>query len=168
MRTASFFFRIALLAIGFVAMASNAVAQIQAPGKPIEFQAKAVEVTANGGWAKLMWMASRDGGIPTHFDIYMAEGETDDQSKFEKVGGVDVDPNTPVERYTFTYLQKDLPLGTYTFYVVAVNNGGESERSVLRVVTLKVNGGTDKIFKIVSKPSNTAKPCSKNWSPWSW
>lgn len=160
MRTASFFFRIALLVIASVAMASNAIAQIQAPGKPIEFQAKAMEVTANGGWAKLMWMASRDGGIPTHFDVYMAEGETDDQSKFEKVGGVDVDPNTPVERYTFTYLQKDLPLGTYTFYVVAVNNGGESDRSVLKVVTLKVNGGTDKIFKIVSKPTNTAKPGS--------
>lgn len=159
MRTASFFFRIALLAIGFVAMASNAVAQIQPPGKPIEFQAKPVEVTANGGWAKLMWMASRDGGIPTHFDIYMAEGETDDQSQFEKVGAVDVDPNSQPGT-VFTYYQKDLPLGTYTFYVVAVNNGGESDRSTLRVVTLKVNSGEDKKLVIVSKPGNTAKPGS--------
>ncbi len=159
MRTVSFFFRIALLAIGFVAMASNAVAQIQAPGKPIEFQAKPVEVTANGGWAKLMWMANRDGGIPTHFDIYMAEGETEDQSKFEKVGSVDVDPNGQPGTM-FMYYQKDLPLGTYTFYVVAVNNGGESDRSLLRVVTLKVNSGEDKKLVIVSRPGNTAKPGS--------
>lgn len=157
MRTGSFLFRIVLMALAFVSASSLMTAQLDVPGKPIEFQAKAVEVTPNGGWAKLMWMANREGGIPTEFNIYIAEGETDDMSKFEKIGGVAVDPNDMPDNGVFTYIVKDLPLGTYSFYVVAVNASGESQRSVIRVVVLKVNNGEDKKVVIVSKPSNTAK-----------
>ena len=99
------------------------------PGKPVEFSAKVVE---EGTMVKLIWQTNRDGGTPTVFCIYVAEGETEDMDDFELLAEVEASPNSMIH----DYLAKDLEPGTYTFYVIAKNDDGTSERSVIRVVVL--------------------------------
>ncbi len=129
MTSASMFVRsaIAILAFVFTATAVRA----EAPGKPIEFGATVVE---NGTMVKLSWMANRDGGIPTSFCIYIAEGETDNQADFELLKEDDFEPNP---NGLYSYLVQDLEPGIYSFYIVAKNDDGTSDRSVIKVVNLK-------------------------------
>lgn len=109
---------------------ATASAQVEAPGKPIEFYAKVVE----NGTAKLSWMANRDGGDPTSFCIFYAEGETENMDDFELLKETDIRAD---QNGVYTYLVKDLDPGKYTFYIVAKNEGGDSPRSVTKVLTLE-------------------------------
>ena len=71
--------KIAIAIVVALVGVSAAVAQ-DAPGKPIEFGARVVE---NGTMVSLSWMANREGGDPTSFCIYYAEGETEKMEEFE-------------------------------------------------------------------------------------
>ncbi len=135
----------------------------EAPGKPVEFDAKVVEASSEGAQVKLMWMASRSGGAPSHFDIYIASGETENMDDFALLGTVEVDPNKPVNNGVYYYITDRLEPGTYTFYVIARNDDGSSERSVIRVVTIKKGDDKPKsgLF-IVSKRTAVAEE-GKPW-----
>ena len=99
------------------------------PGKPIEFSAKVVE---EGTMVKLTWMANREGGAPTEYCIFIAEGETEDMDDYRLLDEVEANPNAQIEQY----IVRDLEDGTYSFYIKAKNDDGTSERSIIRVVTL--------------------------------
>lgn len=112
---------------------STTVTKADVPGKPVEFGYKVVEGNTEGAMVKLSWMTNRDGGTPTSFEVYMAEGQTEDMSKFDKIATVEAEPNT----IAYNYLTKRLEPGTYTFYIVAVNADGSSQRSIIKVVTIQ-------------------------------
>ena len=129
MQTAKLLFRSMLVAMTVLFTVQTASAE--APGKPIEFGAQLVE---EGTMVKLSWMANREGGEPTEFCIYYAEGETENMDDFSLLAETDSEPNP---NGLYTYLVKDLEPGEYTFYVVAKNDDGESGRSIIRVVEIK-------------------------------
>ena len=115
---------------------STAIAvRAEAPDSPIEFSAMAVEADSVGAMAKLSWMANRTGGTPSMFDIYIAEGETEDMTKFELLDSVSAADQKHGTSYW--YLTARLSPGVYTFYVIARNADGSSERSKIKVVTIK-------------------------------
>lgn len=136
---------------------STSAVKADAPGKPVEFGYKVVEANTEGAMVKLMWMSNRDGGTPTSFDVYMAEGQTEDESKFTKIGTVEAEPNS----VKYDYLTNRLEPGTYTFYVVAVNADGSSTRSIIKVVTIQKQDNKPAIT-IVSKRSAEAS-AGKGW-----
>jgi hypothetical protein len=125
------FLRSALLLVALFVSAT--AVRAAAPGKPVEFGAKIIKSNSSGGQVKLMWMANREGGVATSFDVYMAKGETEDMSAFDKIGTVNV---ANADEKTFYYLVSNLEPGTYTFYVIAVNADGSSQRSIIKVVTI--------------------------------
>jgi len=137
MRFASLFFTTVVAAFALLFSAQTALAE--APGKPVEFGATVVE---NGTMVKLFWQANRDGGEPTSFSIYVAEGETENEADFTLLAETDAEPNA---NGLYTYLVKDLEPGIYTFFVKANNADGTSGRSIIRVVKLgENNNGTGK------------------------
>ena len=128
MTSLTLFSRMALAVLAFVFTATAVHAE--APGKPVEFGARVVE---NGTMVKLTWMANRDGGEPTMFCIFIADGETENEADFELLKEDDF---TAVQNL-YSYLVQDLEPGTYTFFIKAKNDDGTSERSIIRVVTLE-------------------------------
>ncbi len=106
------------------------------PGKPVEFSAKVVE---QGTMVQLTWQTNTDGGQPSDFVVYMAEGETEDTTRFSAIAEVPAQPG----RGVYTYLVRDLEPGTYTFYVKARNAHGSSMRTPIKVVVIKDGNGND-------------------------
>lgn len=131
---------------------STAIAvRAEAPDSPIEFSAMAVEADSVGAMAKLSWMANRTGGTPSMFDIYIAEGETEDMTKFELLDSVSAADQKHGTSYW--YLTARLSPGVYTFYVIARNADGSSERSKIKVVTIKKKEAEAPSITIISKSS---------------
>ncbi|MBI2794722.1 MAG: T9SS type A sorting domain-containing protein [Ignavibacteria bacterium] len=153
MRTVTALLRSALAL--FALAITSVTVQAAAPAKPIEFGARIVDNSTpgvSGVTVKLTWLANRDGDLPTSFDVYMAEGETEDETLFSKIGSVEVTPNMPPNNTVFWYAVENLQPGTYTFFVKAVNADGESPRSVIRVVV--VEDPSEPKISIASQPSN--------------
>lgn len=119
-----------------VMLAPSALAQVNVPGKPVEFEAKLVE---RGTAVKLMWSVNREGGLPSDFVVSMAQGETEDTSLFTRVGEVTAKANMA----TYSYLIENLTSGTYSFYVVARNSAGVSIRSAIKVVVVGDDNGNN-------------------------
>lgn len=133
-----------VFAMGFV----TSFAQ-QRPG-PEGFQAKVLANNAGGQYVMLGWFGIQGNDVPTAYNVYQAEGQTEDLTKFTKIGSVVVDPAKPPRENFYTYNVENLATGTYTFFVRAAWGNEESARTIIKVVTLQVN--TEKKVTIVSKP----------------
>jgi len=106
-----------------------------APNKPIEFSAKRINEPNKPASVLLSWMEARDGDEATHFDIYIAEGETENLDDFRLLATVDgVGRGTDGKPRFYTYSAEDLADGVYTFFIVARNDDGESPRTSIKVV----------------------------------
>lgn len=127
-----------LVVAAIVAPTGRTLAEV--PGKPVEFTAKVVE---QGTMVQLTWQTNGDGGAPSDFVVYQAEGETEDTTLFTAIAEV---PAQQGGRNTYTYLVRDLEPGTYTFYITARNASGSSIRTPIKVVVIKEgnNNGNDK------------------------
>lgn len=133
-----------VLAMGFV----TAIAQ-QRPG-PTEFQAKVLATSTGVQYVQLGWLGITGNDMPSGYNVYQASGQTEDLTKFEKIGTVRVDPANPPRENFYTYAVERLTAGTYTFFVRAFWGNEESARTPIKVITLATNA--EKKVTIVSKP----------------
>lgn len=133
-------------------VATSITVRAEAPAKPIELGARVVENSTTGAVVKLTWLANREGDLPTSFNVYMAVGETEDESQFSKIGEVQVTPNMPPNNSVFWYAVENLQPGTYTFFIKAENADGEGPRSIIRVVVIEDD--SQPRIDITSQPSN--------------
>lgn len=134
------------LVAALILLASSVATWAAAPNAPVEFEAEnASNLTTTK--VALSWFANRAGDAATSFDVYRAEGETEDLSLFDKIGSVDVTPNNSLR---FSYYDMGLEPGVYTYFVKAVNADGESDRTRIRVV--RVGTPEPKVF-IVGQPN---------------
>lgn len=133
-----------VFAMGFV----SSLAQ-QRPG-PQGFQAKLLANNAGSKYVLLGWNGIDGNDIPNAYNVYQASGETEDLTKFEKIGSVVVDPATPPRENFYTYAVENLAAGTYTFFVRAVWGNEESARTPIKVITIATT--SEKKITVVSKP----------------
>lgn len=125
-----------------------------APRSAVEFNAL---VSAEGGakFVTLYWYMAQEGDLATGFDVYMAKGETEDPSAFEKIGNVEARADEPRGKYMFKV--ENLAAGVYTFYVVAYNADGSADRTRIKVVNTGGNTGGDKIVKFTTEPKRVGE-----------
>jgi hypothetical protein len=154
MRTQFSFIR--TLAMAVVVLSASVVAAFAGtPLPPREYGAYVMGDQSNQV-VLLKWYATQDGPTATSFNIYQAAGETEDVSKFDKIASVEAkpqEPNAPANKYTFEV--RDLKEGTYSFFIRAVNDDGEGERSVIRVAVIKIKVVKEGIW-FVSQPISYA------------
>jgi hypothetical protein len=141
-----------LAAIALVATAAVMVAA--APSKPVEFSAKRVTEPNKPLSVLLSWLEAGDGDAATHFDIYIADGETENADDFRLLATVDaVERKDGKNRHLYKYSAEDLAEGVYTFYVVARNDDGTSQRTPFKVVHVERPQAK---LTFVSAPAKTA------------
>lgn len=133
-----------VFAMGFV----SSFAQ-QRPG-PDGFQAKVLDNNAGSQYVMLGWYGVKGNDVPDSYNVYQAPKETEDLTKFTKIGSVVVDPAKPPRENFYTYNVENLAAGTYTFFVRAVWGNEESARTMIKVVTIKDK--SEKKVIIVSVP----------------
>lgn len=133
-----------VFAMGFVASFAQ-----QRPG-PEGFQAKILDNNAGSQYVMLGWYGIKGNDVPDSYNVYQASKETEDLTKFTKIGSVVVDPAKPPRDDFYTYNVENLAAGTYTFFVRAVWGNEESARTMIKVVTIKDK--SEKKVIIVSVP----------------
>lgn len=133
-----------VFAMGFVASFAQ-----QRPG-PEGFQAKILDNNAGLQYVMLGWYGIKGNDVPDSYNVYQASKETEDLTKFTKIGSVVVDPAKPPRDDFYTYNVENLADGTYTFFVRAVWGNEESARTMIKVVTIKDK--SEKKVIIVSVP----------------
>ena len=133
-----------VFAMGFVASFAQ-----QRPG-PDGFQAKVLENNAGSQYVMLGWYGIKGNDVPDSYNVYQASKETEDLTKFTKIGSVVVDPAKPPRDNFYTFNVENLAAGTYTFFVRAVWGNEESARTMIKVVTIKDK--SEKKVIIVSVP----------------
>lgn len=116
-----------------------ALTAMAAPKSPIEFDAKIVALPNAAPYVTVSWVAPKDGDEPTAYLVYMAEGETEDRTRFVVVDTVHADELVSDRGGLKFYATdiKDLERGVYTFFVTAINDDGESPRTKIKVLNLK-------------------------------
>ncbi len=135
-------------------IASTAVLVAAAPLTPVEFSAKRITEPNKPLSVLLSWFEAKEGDAATHFDIYIAEGETENEDDFRLLATVEaVERQDGKERHRYTYSAEDLAEGVYTFYVVARNDDGTSRRTAIKVI--HVERPSPKLT-FVSAPNKTA------------
>jgi hypothetical protein len=118
-----------------VFIATTAVLVAAAPLTPVEFVAKRITEPNKPLSVLLSWFEAKDGDPATHFDIYIAEGETENPDDFRLLATVESVGRDPGrERPRYTYSAEDLAEGVYTFYIIARNADGSSRRTPIKVV----------------------------------
>ena len=133
-----------VFAMGFVASFAQ-----QRPG-PEGFQAKVLDNSNGSQYVMLGWFGMQGNDVPGSYNVYQASKETEDLTKFTKIGSVVVDPAKPPRENFYTYNVENLAAGTYTFFVRAVWGNEESARTMIKVVTIKDK--SEKKVIIVSVP----------------
>ena len=133
-----------VFAMGFVASFAQ-----QRPG-PEGFQAKVLDNNAGSQYVMLGWYGMQGSDVPDSYNVYQASKETEDLTKFTKIGSVVVDAAKPPRENFYTYNVENLAAGTYTFFVRAVWGNEESARTMIKVVTVKDK--SEKKVIIVSVP----------------
>lgn len=146
-----YFSRIAVAVLMFAMGFANTYAQ-QRPG-PDGFQAKVLQNSAGKQYVQLGWFASPQYPLPDAFNVYQATGQTEDMTKFTKIGSVAVDAAKPPRDNFFMYNIDNLAAGAYTFFVRAVWGTDEGNRTPIKVVVLKEK--SDPKVIIVSRPVTT-------------
>lgn len=138
-----------LVAIGGILLPGLVVAGV--PSKPREFTAKGQYTnTPNVYQALLQWAASQSENAndsPTGYYIYRATGQTEDMSQFSRIATVPSDTQR-----TYVYIDSPLSAGTYTYFLTAYNNDGESQRTPIRVVVVPPNTPPDNVLRFVTVP----------------
>lgn len=122
-----------------------------APATPVEFTAKAVSGTTA---VYLSWIAKNEGDAATSFNIYMYKGEsrdTDDFDLYKTVNSQDYREKDKHGNQIYKVEISRLEAGVYSFYVTAVNDDGESEASIVKVLQVYGNNNSDKP-KVISEP----------------
>ena len=129
-----------VFAMGFVASFAQ-----QRPG-PEGFQAKVLDNSNGSQYVMLGWFGMQGNDVPGSYNVYQASKETEDLTKFTKIGSVVVDPAKPPRENFYTYNVENLAAGTYTFFVRAVWGNEESARTMIKVVTIKDKSATPILF----------------------
>lgn len=140
--------------LAIVMMLAAFGARAAAPNAPVEFSGKVMYATNAAPYVILSWYEAKEGDRATRFDVYQASGQTEDLTKFDKIGSKDAYPADSIkERGRYTFEVRDLAAGTYTFFVRAVNADGESNRTQIKVLTIQKQ--EDRVV-FVTEPSKTA------------
>lgn len=140
--------------LAIVMMLATFGARAAAPNAPVEFSGKVMYATNTAPYVILSWYEAKEGDRATRFDIYQASGQTEDLTKFEKIGSKEAYPADSIkERGRYTFEVRDLAAGTYTFFVRAVNADGESNRTQIKVLTIQKQ--EDRVV-FVTEPPKTA------------
>lgn len=129
-----------LAVIAFTAMASHALADV--PGTP-------QNLTATWQWsnineqiwmpvASLKWYGNLDGGMPSGFRIYHADGEKSTYDGFELINSFDryIWDSTAQDGEWRSILGQQLSAGTHSFYVETYNLDGTSNPGNIATVTM--------------------------------
>ncbi|MEN9281657.1 MAG: hypothetical protein RL594_592 [Bacteroidota bacterium] len=108
----------------------------------------------NGGLATAVvaWNGIAGPDAPLKYVVYRAEGETENESKFSKVGTVPHNAGNRENRYTFTL--QGVKAGTYTFFVRGYWQNGEGPRSAIAV--LEVKTPETPVIAFISAPVTSA------------
>jgi hypothetical protein len=141
----------AVLAV--LVLAATAV-KAEAPRKPVEFGGKVLTTQSCTQVALLMWVQNREGDAPIQFNVYQADGQTENMADFTKIAEVEVKPNTLEYKYEVTGLEP----GVYTFFVRAANADGESDRSNIKVLVIKEIATSLKFVTEPNKKGTVNKP----------
>ncbi|MBK9247431.1 MAG: putative Ig domain-containing protein [Ignavibacteria bacterium] len=136
-----------MVAILIAFFALSGTAQSAAPGTPLSFTARLLDGTK---YVYLEWKSNQENGAgkADGFKIFMATAKTDDINLF-KEAAIAKDGNY--------YKFRDLSSGEYSFYVIAYNADGESNRTDFRNVTVP-GSNNDLYIKFVSDPIKTGTP----------
>ncbi len=125
-----------LLAATFVAKAQN-----YGPEPPVHLTGKVLIMEKQPVQADILlkWQIGKTPVWPESFNVYMAEMESDTNTKpeFEKIGNVEADQN----KREFSYRVEDVENGIYKFYVtsLATVNGEMHESRPSEIITVTVN-----------------------------
>ncbi len=124
------------------------------PNPPREFSATSEQIfgtTKFNVYLKWYYSAYDDSSKKAvGYHIYMANGQTEDESQFQLVATV-VDGDSAGWFYKTI---GQLSAGTYTFYIKAYNNSGESNRTGIKVFTLTVKN-TETALRFTTTPGKT-------------
>ncbi len=120
---------------------------------PVNFTAKVVTAPNSPAYVLLSWKNNPDADAPTKYNVYRAVGETEDESKFDKIGSVATDP-APREG-VFTYKVQNLKAGTYTFFVKGAWADELGARTAIKVCVVEEPSKGEKKLFIVSTPVKT-------------
>ncbi|MCX6141302.1 MAG: T9SS type A sorting domain-containing protein [Candidatus Kapabacteria bacterium] len=145
---------IAVFAFGFIGMTA------QLRPVPTDFGAKVITEPNAAPYVLLSWIGIKGDNLPTAYFVYRATGQTEDEAKFDKIGGVEVNPTTPPRENLYTFIVKDLKPGVYTFFVRAVWGKDEvGPRTPIKVVVLQ-NGVEAKVWFVTEpvKKGTEGKP----------
>ena len=126
-----FLMTLVVIATGFISL----VAQVRPT--PSEFKAKVVAEPNAAAYVFLSWIGVTGDGQPAAYNIYMAAGQTEDETKFDKVGRVEVKPNDPPRENSYSFMVKDLKPGTYTFYVRGAWANDLGPRTPIKVLVIE-------------------------------
>lgn len=131
-------------------------AQAGVPPTPREFSAKGMYTDSIGIFkAVLSWWAGQwenDASRPTGFYIYRASGRTEDLSQFSRIATVEFDTSKRSQQ-VYSYTDYPLQAGTYSYYITAYNDDGESQRSPIRQVVVPPNTPPDDLLRFITEPS---------------
>jgi len=139
----------AVIATGFLGLTA------QERPAPMEFNAKLISSPNTVSYVLLSWIGIKGEDLPQAYNIYQASGQTEDVTKFDKVGSVAVDPKTPPRENIYTFSVKNLKAGVYTFFVKGVWGKDEGPRTRVKVVV--IDGKVEAKIWFVSKPVTTGK-----------
>lgn len=149
-----------ILLLLFVFGVGVAQAQQPVPPAPKEFGYQTKQTATNKWSVMLYWLRGESDDSLRYtqgFNIYRANKKTEDIALFTKIGSV-LEPIPGTTKYTFT--DGNVAPGEYTYFVRAFNSNGESERTTIKVVTLKENSQETK-FEFKSSPVTSAKAGSE-------
>jgi hypothetical protein len=142
--------RVPALLLLMVLATSPVFSLVDAPKPPVEFKAEVAPTNSPMNAAKLTWYDNPNGERPTHYNIYMAYGKTDDMTQFKMIESVKYIAN----QREFHYLASNLSGDKFSFYLTAsiiMSDGTvkESDRTPIAFVNFVEN--KDPYIKIVSE-----------------
>ncbi len=145
-----------VMTLALLMLAMNLKADNNTPNAPGDFSATGTQIAGTTLFnVTLMWQGSTTDNQDKKalgYHVYKANKATEDLSQFEMIATV----TTPLQGNTYRYIVERLAPGTYTFFIRAFNNNGESDRTTIRTVTLVVNnGGGGDSFHFTTNPVTT-------------
>ncbi len=153
MQLRSTLFRVlVLLLVGF----ASANLKAAAPNPPTQFNATSQRVDGTSYFnVTLTWIGSTYDDSTKRalgYHIYMADSITEDQSLFSLIATVTAADSGNYYRYVVEHLSA----GSYTFFIKAFNNDGESNRTPIKSFTLVITN-TNHLHIVTTPPSSVAK-----------
>ena len=144
-----FLMTLLVVATGFIGLSAQ-----QRP-VPADFKAKVIAEPNASAYVVLQWLGIKSDEPPTAYHVYQAVGQTEDETKFDKIARIVVDPAKPPRENVYTHLVKELKPGVYTFFVRAVWGDNEGPRTPIKIVVIEQKA-ENKIW-FVSSPVKSGK-----------